>query len=424
MKSIAIISVHALLLVLGLSLVACSGSSKPESSHAERGVDGKEHGEEPAEGPRGGRLLQDGEFALEITIFESAVVPEFRLYPSISGKPVSPKDVQVTMALRRINGQPNGMTDQHRFVPKDDYLLSATEVYEPHSFEVTVKASYAGKSYNWHYDSPEAVVVIAADMAAASGMKMAAVSGGALHEKLSLYGSIQPDPEHMRDVSARFPGIVRSVSVQVGDAVRKGQTLATIESNESLQVYAVTAPIAGTITARLTNPGESAGATELFEIADFSSVWAELSVFPRDRGRLKAGQMVSITAADGAGRGSGIISFVSPVGAANQALTTRVVLDNGNGQWTPGQFVNASVTVGESSANLVVPMTAVQSFRNWDVVFVAEGDRYQAQPVKLGRQDGENVEVLSGVTPGARVVVVNSYLVKADIEKSGAAHDH
>jgi cobalt-zinc-cadmium efflux system membrane fusion protein len=186
----------------------------------------------------------------------------------------------------------------------------------------------------------------------------------------------------------------------------------------------VTAPIAGTITTRNTNAGESAGSEPLFGIADFSRVRAELSVFPRDRGRLRPGQPVTITAVDGVTHGSGSIGFVSPIGAANQALTARVLLDNGRGEWTPRQFINAQVGIGESAAALLVPLGAVQTLGDRDVVFVVEGTRYLAQPVTLGRRDRSNVEVLDGLAAGARVVVANSYLVKADIEKSGAAHGH
>jgi membrane fusion protein, heavy metal efflux system len=72
----------------------------------------------------------------------------------------------------------------------------------------------------------------------------------------------------------------------------------------------------------------------------------------------------------------------------------------------------------------MVPLAALQTFRDWDVVAVNDGELYQLQPVELGRRDGANVEVLSGLAPGARVVTANSYLVKADVEKSGASHDH
>ncbi|MDO9454423.1 MAG: efflux RND transporter periplasmic adaptor subunit [Stagnimonas sp.] len=424
MKSISIIPAPIVFLLLSLGLAACDDAKPGTADHADHADNAAAHTEEIVKGPHGGRLLRDGDFALEVSIFERGVPPEFRLYPTQGGKPIALKDVQVTMGLRRISGLPGGVTDQHTFVAKDDYLWSAAEVYEPHSFTFNVSAIHAGKTHAWQYESPEGEVSIAADMAQAAGLKVAAAGEGMLHQTLSLYGVIQPDPEKMRSVTARFPGPVRSVSVNVGDAVRKGQTLATIESNESLQVYAVAAPIAGTVTARRTNPGESAGSEALFEIADFSSVRAELNVFPRDRGALKPGQAVRIKAADGAATGEGSIGFVAPVGTAMQALVARVVLDNRAAQWTPGQFINAEVTVGSTPAPLVVPLAALQTFRDWDVVFVNEGERYQAQPVTLGRRDGERVEIVSGLKPGAAIVVENSYLVKADIEKSGASHDH
>ncbi|WP_161554175.1 efflux RND transporter periplasmic adaptor subunit [Stenotrophobium rhamnosiphilum] len=418
------IIVKAALFSTVLLLAACGKSPSDEASHGEHADGEAAHAEEIIKGPHGGRLLKDGDFSLEVTIFENGVPPEFRLYPSVGGKPIALKDVQASTTLRRVNGMQNGISDQHVFAPKEDYLRSDVVVYEPHSFDVTVKATHAGKVHSWNYASPEGQVRIATDMATAAGLKTAVIGGGALHETLALYGSIQANPERMRAVTARFPGIVRSVSVKVGDTVRQGQALATVESNESLQVYTVTAPISGTLTARNTNHGEAAGTEALFEIADFSSVRAELSVFPRDRTRLQPGQSVTIKAADGVAQGTGVIGFVSPVGAANQALSARVVLDNSKGEWTPGQFVNADVTVGESNAALIVPLSALQTFRDWDVVFVNEGDRYQAQPVKLGRRDSDSAEVLSGLAAGARVVVANSYLVKADIEKSGASHDH
>lgn len=411
----------SLLLLSMLGLVACGHASAPQADghgHAEA------HEESLVKGPHGGRLLQSGDFALEVTIFERGVPPEFRVYPSFKGKPLPPDQVRLSMTLSRINGLPSGKTDRQDFTPRNDYLLGSQEVYEPHSFAVKAVAQHAGRTHEWNYDSPEGRVRIAADMAQAQDLKTAIAGAGAIRETVSLYGSIQPDAERQRAVTARFPGIIRSVPVQAGDRVKAGQALATVESNESLQVYAVTAPIAGTVTRRNTNPGEATGSEALFEVADFASVWAELSVFPRDRGRLARDQAVEVSAADGTATGSGRIRYLSPVGAANQALLARVVLDNGAGQWTPGQFVNARVTVAEAPATTVVPLAALQTFRDWDVVFVVDGETYQAQPVQLGRRDASHAEILAGLAPGARIVVANSYLVKADIEKSGASHDH
>lgn len=415
--------VFASALIAALLLAACGGSSSSTDKAHTHGP-GESHATAPTKGPHGGRLLTRDGFALEVQIFEDGVPPEFRLYPTLDGKPLPLAEVQARIELARLNGLPGGRKDLHVFTPKGDHLASGQTVYEPHSYAVQVRVTHGAKSYTWNYDSPEGRVQIAADMAAANGLATAPAGAGSLHETLALYGQIRPDAERQRAVTARFPGLVRSVAVQVGDTVRAGQTLATVESNESLQVYAVTAPLAGTVTRRATNPGEAAGSEPLFEIADFSRVWAELSVFPRDRARLKLGQAVTVKASDGATQAAGEIAHVAPVGTAGQALTARVLLDNRENQWTPGQFVDGRVTVGQSAAPLVVPLAALQTFRDWDVVFAADGDTYQALPVQLGRRDAERVEVLSGLEAGARIVTANSYLVKADIEKSGASHDH
>ena len=71
-----------------------------------------------------------------------------------------------------------------------------------------------------------------------------------------------------------------------------------------------------------------------------------------------------------------------------------------------------------------MPLSALQTFRDWDVVFTRNGNTYEVRPVELGKRDGERAEVLSGIKPGDPIVVEQSYLVKADIEKSGASHDH
>ena len=74
--------------------------------------------------------------------------------------------------------------------------------------------------------------------------------------------------------------------------------------------------------------------------------------------------------------------------------------------------------------DLAVEKAGLQRFRDFDVVFEQVGDTYEVRMLELGRADATRVEVLGGLEPGARYVVRNSYLIKADIEKSGASHDH
>ena len=112
------------------------------------------------------------------------------------------------------------------------------------------------------------------------------------------------------------------------------------------------------------------------------------------------------------------------VAGANQAVTARVVIDNSDGAWALGTYVSAEVEVAEHSVPLAVKRSALQSFRDFTVVYAQVGDEYEVRMLELGRRAGEWAEVLGGLEPGTRYVTENSYVLKADIEKTGASHDH
>jgi cobalt-zinc-cadmium efflux system membrane fusion protein len=396
------------LLPLVLVLAACTREAGP-GAH------------DPNEGPHGGRWLEDGDFALEVTIFERGVPPEFRVYAFHHREPVAPAAIELELELKRFGGK----VERFKFSPRENHLLGNEVVGEPHSFDVTIRASYEGKSHEWSYESHEGRTTIASEMSARAGVETATAGPGLLREQLTLYGTVEVSPERRLHVTPRFPGVIRSVRVNLGDEVRAGETLAVVESNESLEVYTVAAPISGVVTERKANPGERAGSEPLFEIVDFSSVVAELTVFPGDHARLARGQHVRVRASTAEVEGSGEITSLTPVHlTAIPTWLARVTLQNDDRRWSPGLFVAADITIRESQVPLSIPLSALQTFRDWDVVFLNAGDTYQAQPVELGLRDSESAEVLSGLAPGDRYVVANSYLIKADIEKSGASHDH
>ncbi|MFT3931196.1 MAG: efflux RND transporter periplasmic adaptor subunit [Spongiibacteraceae bacterium] len=383
-----------------------------------------EHSEaatEYAKGPHRGRLLMDGDFGLEVTIFESGVPPEFHLYATQNGKSINPGDVKATIQLTRLGGK----VSEFRFSPESDYLKSHMPVAEPHSFDVNISAEYAGKKHVWNYSSYEGRTTIASDMAAAAGVKTAVAGPGVLRETLSLYGSIRTDAQRVRSVNARFPGPIRQVHKQLGDSVKTGDVLATVESNESLQTYAITSPIAGIVTARHANAGETAASEPLFVISDYSRVWAEFNLFARDRSKVKIGQRVMVSATDGEQHAEGKVDFIAASDdARHQSLLVRVSLDNNTSLWTPGLYVNGIITIGEKNTALVVRNSGLQTFRDFTVVFAQVGDTYEVRMLELGASDGEYTEVLGGLDAGTTYVSENSYLIKADIEKSGASHDH
>jgi len=117
-------------------------------------------------------------------------------------------------------------------------------------------------------------VTLSAKQIAASGITLETAGAAAIRETLPVYGTIAPNAERVRDVAARFPGVVREISRKIGDAVKKGDALATVESNESLQTYALAAPLDGVVIARNANPGEQSGDKILFTVADLSTVCA------------------------------------------------------------------------------------------------------------------------------------------------------
>lgn len=254
---------------------------------------------------------------------------------------------------------------------------------------------------------------------------LAQAGPGSIRERLSLYGVITPNAERVREVTARFPGSIRSVTKRVGDTVRQGEILATIESNESLQTYAVVSPLNGVVTARHANPGERAGDEALFTVADLSTVWAELSVFPRDIGRIHVGQDVRLRSSDSGTDATGKVVYVAPFRtSANQSMSARVLIQNAAGAWPPGLYVTGDVTLSSSSASLTVLSSALQTLEEQPVVFVQCERGFEARPVQLGRSDQEASEVIAGVLAGETYVTSNSFILKAELGKGDAEHGH
>jgi len=372
-------------------------------------------------GAHGGRILRDGDFAVEITIFEEGVPPEFHVYAYEDDKPLDADQIKLSLELGRLGGK----TDRFAFKPEGDYLKGDAVVKEPHSFDVKVTATGGGKTSTWSYASYEGRVQIASEAAEAALLSVESAGPSVIREQLSLTGVVQADPARLVRVRARFAGVVRAVRKGLGDAVAAGEVLATVQSNESLQSYTVTAPIAGAVLVLNAAAGEATGDEPLFVVGDLSKVWAELDVFGRDLNKVKPGQPVRIVSLDEEGAAEGVVSVLSPLTShSSQSVRARVVLENAGGSWRPGQFVHGVVTVAETSVPLAVRNSALQRFRDFTVVFAQVGDTYEVRMLELGKSDGVWTEVLGGLEPGEQYVTENSFLIKADIEKSGASHDH
>ncbi len=415
----------SILAIIIVTIVLSAWLLIADNEHAHGDAD-HGHGHDEAKpdvpkGPQGGRLLTKDDFALEISIFESGVPPEFHIYAYHQQRPIDPNNVVLNIKLHRTGNK----TDDINFVPQQAYLKGDKVIVEPHSFAVEVQASYAGKDYHWRYDNFEGRTQIPDAMADMMNIKTEIVGPVKLQEIRSLSGQVHTNPNLLSHVRARYTGMVKTVRRELGEQVKAGDVLATVQSNESLQTYSVKAPISGVIVQRDIQVGESTGDAALFIIADLSRVWVELDVFNRDLGIIKTGQQVVIETLDGQQQQQGKINWISPLAAhASQSVRARIQLDNSNGALRPGQFIRGHVSVAEHAVPLAVRQSAIQTFRDFQVVYAKFGDTYEVRMLELGRRNNEWVEVLSGIDAGTNYVTENSYLIKADIEKSGASHDH
>jgi cobalt-zinc-cadmium efflux system membrane fusion protein len=409
---------------LALLLAACGGKSERADEHGHE-AEG-EHGEpaaEPRKGEHGGRLLEQDGYAVELAIAEEGTPPKYQAWLYRNDKPLPANAGTVEVRLKRLGN----IAENHTLKPQaDGSLMANTIVGEPHSFEVEVLASIGGKALRWAYPSFEGRTQIARKIATESGIRIAPAGPGIIADEHEVQGLLTPVEGRIAKVMARFPGPIRRLGANVGDQVVAGRVLATVESNLSLTNYTITAPISGVVLARNASVGAVASeGMPLFEIADLSSLWVDLHIFGADAQHIRPGVPVAVTRMSDGATVETVLERVLPgTATASQSTVARATIANADGLWRPGSAVKARITVEQQPAELVVPLAALQSFRDWDVVFIRVGDDYEVRPVELGKRDGTRVEILSGINKGDQVVVEQSYLVKADIEKSGASHDH
>lgn len=267
---------------------------------------------------------------------------------------------------------------------------------------------------------------IAAKIAQDAGIRVAPAAAGVVADEHEVQGLLTPVEGRVAKAMARFPGPIRSLRANVGDRVHAGQPLATIESNLSLTAYTVSAPISGVVLSRGASVGTVASeGMALYEVADLSQLWVDLHIFGADAQHIAAGVPVLVTRMSDGVTAQTVLERVLPgTATASQSTVARATIENKDGLWRPGSAVKARVTVDRQQADLVVPLSALQTADEADVVYVREGEAYIARPVKIGRRDAERAEIVSGLKAGEQVVVQQSFLIKADIEKSTAAHEH
>lgn len=440
MKNIlSIVAVIVAIVLIGGSILLfqsqAPGHADPHGHEDDQKDDHADHKNADANiGKNGGTLLQFDDALVELTIFEQGVPPEFRLFVSDNGGhaiDIDPKTVSIVLAR-------TDRSDTFSFRQGPGYLQSLETIDEPHefgvSFTLTVKetrfdTSYFQEETHAHGAHAEGVIgkfTVSEEALRKNDVTIALAAPGMISEVLELPGEIVLNSDKVAHIVPRFPGIIQEVRADLGDRVNAGDVLAVVQSNQSVASYDVKSLIAGTVIEKHVTLGEFIrDDRDIYVVADLSTVWVRVSVYARYLPDVKVGQQVRISIGGREDSVTGKIDYLGPiVGERTRTIQARVPLNNSKGEWRPGSFVTARVSLGEQPASIAIPEDAIQTVEGKTVVFVKTEKGFEARVVNLGRSDGTMLEILGGLTAGESFVATNSFLLKAEFGKSEAGHEH
>lgn len=347
----------------------------------------------------------------------------------------------------------------------------------------------------------EGVVKKSAEDLTKMGAKVEKAAGGVITTEVLLQGSLEAQPDSVGHIVPRMQGVVKEVRKQLGDVVKKGETLAVIESRNladiktawlaareklalatsafkreeelwnkkivseqdylnskkelteaqiehdgakqkiqsigldpeaiaqpgsSLVRFELRSPLAGIVVERHLTVGETTKEDEaVFVVANLDKVNAVLQVYPKDLPFVKVGQSAQISISGSKESTPGTVTFLSPIlDAQSRSAKAHVLVDNPSGQFRPGLFISASISLEASEATVLISRKSIQKVEGKDVVFVQTDEGFVPSPVEIGRSTADLVEVLSGLELEEFYVSEGSFLLKAELAKSEAAHDH
>lgn len=292
---------------------------------------------------------------------------------------------------------------------------------------------------------------------------------------LALSGKIQENEESNTVQAAYFNGRIEKLQVNsTGEQVRKGQLLARIYSPELVaaqqelltasaikasqpQLYSavrnklklwklsdnqiqeiessgvvrenfpIYATVNGVVTEKVVDEGDYIKQGQpLFRIANLSTVWAVFDAYENQISSLKVGQnLVITTQAMPDKKIQATISFIDPVlNSKTRTVQVRTTLKNVNDQFKPGMFVQGLVIMSQKAGTkaLTIPASAVLWTGKRSVVYVKPQPGqpiFELREIQLGQQQGDQYEVLTGLTQGEEIVTNGTFTVDAAAQLQG-----
>ncbi len=326
------------------------------------------------------------------------------------------------------------------------------------------------------------LVTLNSTQTAVVGVRTSESMRGALTRTLRVSGVIEDDDTRHRILAARVPGRIEKLQVNyVGAEVRAGEPLATVFSPEMLTAQRqyveriragavasslaeraaarerllelglseeeirilegtlkptamvnIRAPLSGTVISRAVYEGQYVETNDpLFEIGDFSRMWFVFDAYEPDLAWLRLGQTVELSVPSLPGQVlTAPISFIDPsLNPQTRTARVRVTLENPERRLRHRQTAQAQVTV-TAPESLLVPRAAVLQHRGRPLVYVdVDGSGYQVREVRLGVVGDTDIEVLSGLQEGEKVVTQGALILDAQAQLAqagvaGSGHDH
>ena len=259
-----------------------------------------------------------------------------------------------------------------------------------------------------------------------SGIKVETAGPSVIQKILRLRGEITVNRDRFVKIGARYPGTITRVLKDIGDKVKSNEVLASIESSSARVNFDIRSGIEGVIVEKDAVRGGYANSTEsLFTIVDLRTVWVELYVSHLESDLISEGNEIHIRNVDTGDSAVTKVFYVAPqVDPDTQAVLVRGSLENASNQWRPGSFVEAEIFTHKGEAVVTVRKEAIHDLNGVTVVFVRDGDRFVAKPVKVGNMDNSLAEIREGMGASAAYASENSFIVKAELLKASAGHEH
>ncbi len=300
------------------------------------------------------------------------------------------------------------------------------------------------------------------------GVRLAVVTRGVLPSGISAAGTIDFNERDLTVVQARSGGFVqRAYGHAPGDIVAAGAPLADVlvpewtgaqaeflavqrsgnaalvaasrqrlallgmsavqiarvaDTGRALTVTTLTTPTGGVIRTLGVRAGMTVTTGQtLAEVSGLSRVWLNAAVPEASAGAVRLGESVTaaLTAYPGETFRGQVTAILPQADAASRTLTVRIEMPNPGGRLRPGMFANVQFA-GQAQSALLIPAEAVIRTGKRALVMVAhDGGRFEPAQVQTGREAGERIEILAGLSEGEKIVASGQFLIDSEASLSG-----